>query len=114
MCNDLIENVHFRIPQENWHEYPVWLLLCIHEIIAPVIALSAIAMKILMKKEMNRYLFGNSVHPEKFGPSMRFHRDNNSLGSLGDNNSLGSLGDNNPLGSLGDNNPKIIITPPEN
>ena len=71
MCNDLIENVHFRIPQENWHKYPVWLLLCIHEIIAPVIALSAIAMKILMKKEVNRYLYGNSVHP---------------LGSLGDNN----------------------------
>ena len=95
MCNDLIENVHFRIPQENWHKYPVWLLLCIHEIIAPVIALSAIAMKILMKKEMKQYLFGNSVHPIKCGPSMRFH------------------GDNSPLGSLGDNNPRIIITPSE-
>ena len=56
MCDDLIENVHFRIPQENWHKYPAWLLLCIHEIIAPVIALFAIAMKILMKKEMKRYL----------------------------------------------------------
>ena len=95
MCNDLIENVHFRIPQDNWHKYPVWLLLFIHEIIAPVIALLAIAIKILMKKEMIRYLFGNSVHPVQSGPSMRFH------------------GDNNPLGSLGDNNPKIIITPSE-
>ena len=63
MCDDLIENVHFRIPQENWHKYPAWLLLCIHEIIAPVIALFAIAMKILMKKEIKRYLFGNSIHP---------------------------------------------------
>ena len=59
----LTVNIHFRIPQENWHNYPAWLLLYIHEIIAPVIALSAIAMKILMKKEMKRYLFGNSVHP---------------------------------------------------
>ena len=84
MCDDLIENVHFRIPQENWHEYPVWLLLCIHEIIGPVIAIFAIAMKILMKKEMKRYLFGNSVHPVQ-----------------------------NPHGSLGDNNPQIIITPSE-
>ena len=64
MCNDFIENVHFRIPQENWHKYPVWLLLCLHEIIAPVIALLAIAMKILIKKEMKRYLFGNIVHPD--------------------------------------------------
>ena len=56
-------NIHFRTPQENWHKYPAWLLLCIHEIIAPVIALSAVAMKILMKKEMKQYLFGNSVHP---------------------------------------------------
>ena len=95
MCNDLIENVNFRIPQENWHKYPVWLLLCLHEIIAPVIALSAIAMKILMKKEMNQYLFGNSVHPIKCGQSMRFH------------------GDNKPIGSLRDNNPRIIITPSE-
>ena len=92
----MIENVYFRIPQENWHKYPVWLLLCIHEIIAPVIALSAIALKILMKKEMNRYLFGNSVYPIKCGlGSMRFQ------------------GDNSPLGSLGDNNPRIIITPSE-
>jgi hypothetical protein len=88
-------NIHFRTPQENWHKYPAWLLLYIHEIIAPVIALSAIAMKILMKKEMKRYLFGNSVHPVQSGPSMRFH------------------GDNIPLGSLGDNNPQIIITPSE-
>ena len=95
MSIDLIENVYFRIPQENWHKYPVWLLLCIHEIIAPVIALSAIAMKILMKEEMKRYLLGNSVQPIKCGPSIRFH------------------GGNNPLGSLGDNNPRIIITPSE-
>ena len=95
MCNDLIENVHFRIPQENWHEYPVWLLLWIHEIIGPEIAIFAIAMKILMKKEMKRYLFGNSVHPVQCGPSLRFH------------------GDRKPHGSLGDNNPQIIITPSE-
>ena len=37
----LTVNIHFRIPQENWHNYPAWLLLYIHEIIAPVIALSA-------------------------------------------------------------------------
>ena len=90
MCNDLIENVHFRIPQENWHKYPAWLLLCMHEIIGPVIGLFAIAMKILMKKEMKQFFFGNSVHPIQCGPhggpSMRFH---------------------------GDNNPQIIITPSE-
>ena len=60
-----------------------------------MIALSAIAMKILMKEEMKRYLLGNSVQPIKCGPSIRFH------------------GGNNPLGSLGDNNPRIIITPSE-
>ena len=91
----LTVNIHFRTPQENWHKYPAWLLLCIHEIIAPVIALSAIAMKMLMKKEMKQYLFGNSVQPVQCGPSMRFQ------------------GDNNPLGSLKHNNPKIIITPSE-
>ena len=62
-CFDLIKNVHFRIPQENWHKYPAWLLLSIHEIIAPCIGFSAIAMKILMKNEMKRFLFGNSVYP---------------------------------------------------
>ena len=60
-----------------------------------MIALSAIAMKILMKEEMKRYLLGNSVQPIKCGPSIRFQ------------------GGNNPLGSLGDNNPRIIITPSE-
>ena len=59
----LIGNVHFRIPQENWHLYPAWLILYIHVIIAPAIGLSAIAMKILMKNEMKRFLFGNSVYP---------------------------------------------------
>ena len=63
MCNDLIENVHFRIPQENWHKYPAWLLLCIHEIIGPGISLFAIAMNILMKKEMKRFLFGIRDQP---------------------------------------------------
>jgi hypothetical protein len=59
----LIENFHFRIPQEKWHIYPTWLFLYIHEIILPVIWFSAIGMKILMKKEMKRFLFGNSIHP---------------------------------------------------
>ena len=53
----LIKNVHFRIPQEKWYIYPTWLFLCI-QVILPVITLSAIATKILMKKEMQRYLFG--------------------------------------------------------
>ena len=94
----LTVNIHFRTPQENWHKYPAWLLLCMHEIIAPVIALSAIAMKILMKKEVNRYLYGNSVHP---------------LGSLGDNNPNNN---NNPNPNPDNNpnkNPRIIITPSE-
>ena len=60
----LIKNVHFRIPQEKWYIYPTWLFLCIQVIILPVITLSAIATKILMKKEMQRYLFANQVHPE--------------------------------------------------
>ena len=59
----LIENIYFRIPQEKWHIYPAWLFLYIHVIIAPAIGLSAIAMKIVMKNEMKRFLFGNSVHP---------------------------------------------------
>ena len=63
MCNILTESVDFRIPQERWHLNPAWLFIYIHEIIAPGIGLSAIAMKILMKKEMKRFLFGNSVHP---------------------------------------------------
>ena len=88
-------NICFRIPQENWHKYPAWLLLCIHEIIAPVIALLTIAMKILLKKEIQRYLFGNSVHPGQCGPSIR------------------PTVSNNAVGSLGDNIPQIIITPSE-
>ena len=86
---------HFRISQENWHLYPTWLYIFIHEIIGPAIALSAVALKILLKTEMKQFLFGNSVHPVQCGQSKRFQ------------------GDTNPLGSLGDNNPKIIITPSE-
>ena len=59
----LIKNDHFRIPQENLYIYPTWLFLFIQVIILPVITFSAIATKILMKKEMKRYLFGNQVHP---------------------------------------------------
>ena len=55
-------NVLFRIPQEKWYIYPMWLLLYMHDIILPVICFSAIATKIMMKKEMKRYLFGNSIH----------------------------------------------------
>jgi hypothetical protein len=56
-------NFHFRISQENWHLYPTWLSIFIHEIIGPAIGLSAIALKILLKKEMKQFLSGNSVHP---------------------------------------------------
>ena len=58
----LTKNVHFRIPQEKWYIYPAWLFLYTQVIILPVILLSAIAIKILMKKEIKRYLFGNSIH----------------------------------------------------
>ena len=75
--------------------YPTWLFLYMQVIILPTFWLSAMATKILMKKEMKRYLFGNSVHPVQCEQSMRFQ------------------GDNIPLGSLQDNNPEIIITPPE-
>ena len=90
-----ITNFHFRISQENWYLYPTWLYIFIHEIIGPAIALSAVALKILLKTEMKQFLFGNSIHPVQCGQSKRFQ------------------GDTNPLGSLGDNNPKIIITPSE-
>ena len=59
----LIENIYFRIPQEKWHIYPAWLFLYVQDIIVPVISLSAITTKILMKKEMKRFLFGNNIHP---------------------------------------------------
>ena len=59
----LIENIYFRIPQEKWHIYPAWLFLYVQDIIVPVISLSAITTKILMKKEMERFLFGNNIHP---------------------------------------------------
>ena len=59
----LIENIYFRIPQEKWHIYPAWLFLYVQDIIVPVISLSAITTKILMKKEMKRFLFGNKIHP---------------------------------------------------
>ena len=59
----LIENIYFRIPQEKWHIYPAWLFLFVQDIIVPVISLSAITTKILIKKEMKRFLFGNNIHP---------------------------------------------------
>ena len=59
----LIENIYFRIPQEKWHIYPAWLFLYVQDIIVPVISLSAITTKILIKKEMKRFLFGNNIHP---------------------------------------------------
>ena len=59
----LIQNVHFRLPKEQWYIYPACLVLNIQKIIVPLIWFSAISTKILMKKEMKRYLFGNSVHP---------------------------------------------------
>ena len=57
------ETVHFRIPEENWYIYPTWLFRYIQAIIVPVITLSAISTKILMKKEIKQYLCGNSIHP---------------------------------------------------
>jgi hypothetical protein len=59
----LIENVYFRTPEEKWYTYPAWLFLHIQVIIIPVIWFSAVSTKIMMKKEMKRYLFGNSIHP---------------------------------------------------
>ena len=59
----LIENVNFSIPEEKWYTYPAWIFLHIQVIIVPVICFSAISTKILMRKEMKRYFFGNSVHP---------------------------------------------------
>ena len=59
----LIKNFNFRTPQEEYYMYPTWLFLYIQIIILPIILLSATATKILMKEEMKRYLFGNSVHP---------------------------------------------------
>ena len=64
----------------------MWLFLYIHDIILPVICFSAIAIKIVMKKEMKRYLFGNSVFPVQYGQSMRFQGDNNHLCFKEDNN----------------------------
>ena len=58
----LINNCYFSIPQEKWYIYPALLVLNIQKIIVPVIWFSAISTKILMKKEMKRYLFGNSIH----------------------------------------------------
>ena len=58
-----IENVHFRIPEEEWYIYPTWLVRYIQAIIVPVIVLSAISTKILMKKEIKQYLCGNSIYP---------------------------------------------------
>ena len=58
----LIENVYFRTPEEKWYTYPAWLFLHIQVTIIPVIWFSAISTKILMRKEMKRYLFGNSIH----------------------------------------------------
>ena len=63
MYINVIENVNFRIPQDEYYMYPTWLFLYIQVIIVPIVWLSAIATKILMKKEMKRYLFGNTVHP---------------------------------------------------
>ena len=58
----LTKNVCFRIPQEKWYIYPAWLFLYIQVIILPVILLCVISIKILMKKEIKRYLFGDSIH----------------------------------------------------
>ena len=58
-----IENVHFRIPEEEWYIYPTWLVRYIQAIIVPLIVLSAISTKILMKKEIKQYLCGNSIYP---------------------------------------------------
>ena len=62
----LIKNFIFRTPQEEYYMYPTWLFLYIQVIVLPIIWLSAMATKILMKKEMKRYFFGNSVHPVHF------------------------------------------------
>ena len=61
----LNKNVNFRIPQEEYYMYPTWLFLYNQVIILPTIWLSAMATKILMKKEMKRYLFGNKLYFKK-------------------------------------------------
>jgi hypothetical protein len=61
----LNKNVNFRIPQEEYYMYPTWLFLYNQVIILPTIWLSAMATKILMKKEMKRYLFGKKLYFKK-------------------------------------------------
>ena len=41
---------NFRIPQEEYYMYPTWLFLYNQVIVLPIIWLSAMATKILMKK----------------------------------------------------------------
>ena len=70
------------VPIDQYHRFPIWLLLFLYEYIVPFLAFVAIAVKIVVKsgKVMIRELFGiNAFHSVEPSPVQSAKKQNNSL-----------------------------------
>ena len=59
----MLTNSFFSISPDKFGDYPIWLTLYIAQVILPMVALAAVAIKILVKsgKDMRREMWGVSV-----------------------------------------------------
>ena len=56
----MLTNFFFSISPDKFGDYPIWLTLYIAQVILPMVALAAVAIKILVKsgKDMRREMWG--------------------------------------------------------
>ena len=59
----MLTNFFFSISPDKFGDYPIWLFLYIAQVVLPMVALAAVAIKILVKsgKDMRREMWGVSV-----------------------------------------------------
>ena len=80
--------IFFSISPDKFGDYPIWLTLYIAQVILPMVALAAVAIKILVKsgKDMRREMWGVSVQqitnkPQKKPENLVEKLENVSTGS---------------------------------
>ena len=56
----------FRTPPKDLAEYPTWMILFFYKIVLPMLGLTAIAMKIILKngKDLQRELIGTKINQQ--------------------------------------------------
>ena len=71
MCKKLPPSISFRVPPNDLVEYPSWIILYFYHNILPMLGVSAIAMKIILKngKDLRREIIGVKFNPNFVVPS---------------------------------------------